>query len=963
MNRILLAIVSFGLLWPEIAISQFIGTTPRVYYYPTYNPNNPVEELWWDRADNTWHARANSQEAKAPAVSASFGLPTGFGVGPDLDPQVYYTSVNSQLGQLQVEQLAWIRSDNTWQARNISQEVHAPGINFQSRNLAGFGVGINRDPRVYYVDTSNHVQELAWFSEAWHVRDISQGVNAPNIVNCPVAFGVGANLDPRVYCVDTTDHIQELAWISTDNTWHMRDISQEAGAPTPITGIPVGFGVGANFDPRVYYFSGSSQLEELAWNSTDNTWHARDILRAANALPRAGTELPLVGFAAGRTIDPRLYYVDEQRQAQQLAWSSIDQMWHARAISQPGSIPPASFGAGCAVGANLDPRVYYFDANRQVQELAGNSTNDTWQTRAIGQEANAPPEAPTGPLLAFGVDARTVRLDGGNFQSVVDENPAGTTFVIGAGVHRMQQVVPKDGDVFVGEPGAVMKGSLVLTGWKPDDTNWVATLAKDIVPGIKNGDCSDLTSQLQEDNETGVHASVRLGLSCTLPEMLFVTDSVNGRVLVSTRVKSLSEVGPGKWYFDYTSPQKVYTKDDYSSKIVELGVTRYAFGYDVIPGTDGAYSPDRKTGDPLPSSSADVPDPYDSSDKYAYKPRNVTIRNLIIEEYANPAQTGVIGYQRPGLDWVIIGNEVKYNHGSGIKFKGNAIVRGNYTHHNGEFGIEAGDGNTTAERGGELQEWGFFGGYGGSGGLVEANEIAHNRLAEVGIEPGWGAGGTKFSQCFNLVVRDNRVHDNHGPGLWSDFSYSGTIYAANDVRNNDREGIEIETTLGPTQVLSNTVNLNSSYVTEADIKGSQIYISNSPEADVHDNSIVAGKGYGNGITIANVGNRNVEGVPVGAVGNNIHDNDLTLLGDGNDDLGITGGQGEPDQEIPQSKFYDVGRNTFHHNAYHVRNNCSVGKYWRWDRPPFQQYPPFSKFVQWQGYQQDTSGSCDSNIRF
>ena len=47
---------------------------------------------------------------------------------------------------------------------------------------------------------------------------------------------------------------------------------------------------------------------------------------------------------------------------------------------------------------------------------------------------------------------------GDSIQALVNANPAGTSFVIKAGVHRRQQVTPKNGNSFVGEPGAVLTG-------------------------------------------------------------------------------------------------------------------------------------------------------------------------------------------------------------------------------------------------------------------------------------------------------------------------------------------------------------------------------------------------------------------------------------------------------------------------------------------------------------------------
>jgi parallel beta-helix repeat protein len=47
---------------------------------------------------------------------------------------------------------------------------------------------------------------------------------------------------------------------------------------------------------------------------------------------------------------------------------------------------------------------------------------------------------------------------GESIQSKVDANASGTTFVIKAGTHVRQSVVPKSGDSFIGEPGTILDG-------------------------------------------------------------------------------------------------------------------------------------------------------------------------------------------------------------------------------------------------------------------------------------------------------------------------------------------------------------------------------------------------------------------------------------------------------------------------------------------------------------------------
>ena len=50
-------------------------------------------------------------------------------------------------------------------------------------------------------------------------------------------------------------------------------------------------------------------------------------------------------------------------------------------------------------------------------------------------------------------------LPGESIQAKVDAYPAGTTFILKAGTHVGQSVVPKSGDTFIGEPGAILDGA------------------------------------------------------------------------------------------------------------------------------------------------------------------------------------------------------------------------------------------------------------------------------------------------------------------------------------------------------------------------------------------------------------------------------------------------------------------------------------------------------------------------
>ena len=59
-----------------------------------------------------------------------------------------------------------------------------------------------------------------------------------------------------------------------------------------------------------------------------------------------------------------------------------------------------------------------------------------------------------GPTVTGGIAI----APGQSIQSAVNANPAGTTFIIKAGVHRRQSIKPKSGNKFIGESGAVLDG-------------------------------------------------------------------------------------------------------------------------------------------------------------------------------------------------------------------------------------------------------------------------------------------------------------------------------------------------------------------------------------------------------------------------------------------------------------------------------------------------------------------------
>ncbi|MCP3935957.1 MAG: hypothetical protein GY708_11370, partial [Actinomycetia bacterium] len=187
---------------------------------------------------------------------------------------------------------------------------------------------------------------------------------------------------------------------------------------------------------------------------------------------------------------------------------------------------------------------------------------------------------------------------GADLQSIVDAHPAGTTFMIGAGVHRMQSIVPRDGDTFIAEPGAELNGSQELHGWTRRTgtfpyvgKSWRHTLAEPFERGLLNGECEDEDDDNRQDKETGVHASIRQELPCIFAEQLYVTSPISTEPIVFERVSFDEDktLQPGEWMVEHSDQvgpnarplvEAVYVGQDLSGFTVELSTAPFAFGYD-----------------------------------------------------------------------------------------------------------------------------------------------------------------------------------------------------------------------------------------------------------------------------------------------------------------------------------------------------------------------------------------------
>ena len=207
-------------------------------------------------------------------------------------------------------------------------------------------------------------------------------------------------------------------------------------------------------------------------------------------------------------------------------------------------------------------------------------------------------------------------------------------------------------------------------------------------------------------------------IACQFADAVFLDNEPLNRVM------SLAEVVSGTFYRDYGSKQ-IYIADDPTGHSLEAVVCSRPFLADGT-GVDG-----------------------------------VIVQGLTIEKFAGDTSGAVQGR----ATWTIQGNEVRLNHGDGINASGNIL--GNYSHDNGDFGLE--------------------GGYASTAMNVQGNEFAFNNWADF-----LNGGGAKFEYATNLIVRNNYSHDNYGPGFHTDADSLNVLYEYNHTKNNVNAGLQHE---------------------------------------------------------------------------------------------------------------------------------------------------------------------------
>jgi hypothetical protein len=462
--------------------------------------------------------------------------------------------------------------------------------------------------------------------------------------------------------------------------------------------------------------------------------------------------------------------------------------------------------------------------------------------------------------------AATVHIyPGANIAKAVSNNPSGTTFVIHPGLYRLQApIAAKNRATFTGQSGSILSGARLLTSFR------------------HTGSYYYVTGQTQQGQVTIPNRRCESGYPrCNYPEDLYFDD------VPLVHVAALSDLGPGKWFFDYPNAT-IYFYDNPAGHRVETSVIPKAFNW-----------------------------------RWA---NNVTIQGLTVEKFATPMLFGAIGgaagqcSTTTGANWVVKNNEIRLNHGNGVRINFGWQVLNNDIHHNGNLGIGGGLSNTTPSRV-----------------LIQGNELAYNNYAHV--KTAFQGGGLKLSGTLKAIIRGNNSQHNDGDGFHTDIAGRDVLYDGNIAADNTQVGIIDEISYAAT--IRNNKLLRNGYIHPtgtAWMYAANLLSATSKNVEAYCNTVEVSAQGGNGINILA---QNRPGYNP-STDNYFHHN--TVVFDGNS--GWTGAT--RDESLQDPNFYSLNR--FDYNTYHLPSLSLRPFVWI----------KFNTFAQFGANGQDVHGSADTN---
>jgi hypothetical protein len=275
-------------------------------------------------------------------------------------PGVFSVSADGHIHFSQYSGGTWITEDAT----GLANAVTAPA----GANLTSLDGTYLADHYGFFIGSDGHVYHLAKVNNSWSYADLttSTGAAIANVGSAMASYGSGAN-NAYVYYFSSAGHLEELHKVNS--TWSFTDVNVATNAPvaaagSAMTAYPYITSYSTS-ESRIYYFTPNGHVWEMS--DTSQGWRANDISAATGAVAaRAGS--PMSGFAMNGSSKPRVYYFDANMHVRELAWNGGWGATDLTALTGAVAAVAGSDLASLTPGTNL-VRIYYNSYDGHVREV------------------------------------------------------------------------------------------------------------------------------------------------------------------------------------------------------------------------------------------------------------------------------------------------------------------------------------------------------------------------------------------------------------------------------------------------------------------------------------------------------------------------------------------------------------------------------------------------------------------
>ena len=272
--------------------------------------------------------------------------------------------------------------------------VIAPLSVLARRVVDGYATTFNNQQHVNFVGADNHVHELYYANNNWHLNDLTQVAGAPDAAAASAIDGyqTSYNNQQHVNFVGPDGHVHELYY---DGAWHHNDLTQLAGAPPAALGnVLDSYETAFNNQQHVNFVGADNHVHELYY---DGAWRHNDLTQITGA-PAVAAGGRTDGYVTTSNRQQQVNFVGTDNHVHELYY---DGAWRHNDLTQITGAPAAAAGSaidGYQTAFNNQQHVNFVGADNHVHELY---YDGAWHHNDLTQITRAPAVAAGGAIDGY----------------------------------------------------------------------------------------------------------------------------------------------------------------------------------------------------------------------------------------------------------------------------------------------------------------------------------------------------------------------------------------------------------------------------------------------------------------------------------------------------------------------------------------------------------------------------------